>query len=43
MSGVGSIVNVMSGRTENRSCVARTWQVSLEHLHLVDYEGNSAL
>ena len=31
------------GRTENHSSIARTWQVSLECSHLVDYEGNGAV
>ena len=32
-----------SGRADNRSCVARTCEVSLERSHLVDYGGNTAL
>ena len=32
-----------SGRADNHSCVGRTFLVSLECSHLVDYKGNSAL
>ena len=44
LSGVDSIVKQSSSHYEGpRTCVARTWQVSLECSHLIDYEGNGAL
>ena len=34
---------VVSGKTEDCFCLAKICEVSLEHSHLIDYEGNSAL
>ena len=48
LSGMGSTIKlsfVTSGslRAEKRSCVNKTWQVSLEHSNFTDHKGNSML